>query len=243
MAKSRVPCSIDGCNNLATTRGWCQKHYKRWRAHNNPLFLLKDPDRKCSVDGCDGKHYGNGFCAKHNARMARRGTLDAKPKAKNGEPYQAIVDLVKSKPWPEECVLWQWTKANYGYGEVVIDGKKRQAHCVACELAHGPAPKGKNDACHSCGNRLCYNPYHLRWDTRRGNMDDTIIHGTKLLGSQCNGAKLTEDQVREIRSLRGTLVQREIAEIFGVTASAISGIFTGKNWSWLKDEGDENVSE
>lgn len=30
MAISRV-CSVDGCSNPSVTRGWCAKHYARWR--------------------------------------------------------------------------------------------------------------------------------------------------------------------------------------------------------------------
>lgn len=33
------PCSIDGCTNIARARGWCPKHYVRWRKHGNPLTV------------------------------------------------------------------------------------------------------------------------------------------------------------------------------------------------------------
>lgn len=33
-------CSIPGCSSLARRRGWCTKHYHRWRAHGDPLKLL-----------------------------------------------------------------------------------------------------------------------------------------------------------------------------------------------------------
>lgn len=29
-------CSIAGCGNDAKTRGWCPKHYQRWRTHGDP---------------------------------------------------------------------------------------------------------------------------------------------------------------------------------------------------------------
>lgn len=32
-----VPCSIDGCDGGACKRGWCEKHYQRWKAHGDPL--------------------------------------------------------------------------------------------------------------------------------------------------------------------------------------------------------------
>ncbi len=33
----RSRCSIDGCGNIVDARGYCQKHYRRWRAHGDPL--------------------------------------------------------------------------------------------------------------------------------------------------------------------------------------------------------------
>ena len=39
-------CVIDGCEKGAIARGWCPKHYQRWRAHGDPLGggrQYKDP--------------------------------------------------------------------------------------------------------------------------------------------------------------------------------------------------------
>lgn len=33
-------CSIEGCNNNHLARGWCTKHYSRWRTHGDPLKVL-----------------------------------------------------------------------------------------------------------------------------------------------------------------------------------------------------------
>lgn len=30
-------CSIDGCGRSSRRRGWCNKHYGRWRRHGDPL--------------------------------------------------------------------------------------------------------------------------------------------------------------------------------------------------------------
>lgn len=30
-------CSIDGCERRVYARGWCEKHYKRWRKHGSPM--------------------------------------------------------------------------------------------------------------------------------------------------------------------------------------------------------------
>ena len=33
---TKRPCSIEGCEKVATTRGWCQMHYARWLRHGEP---------------------------------------------------------------------------------------------------------------------------------------------------------------------------------------------------------------
>lgn len=35
-ARVLVMCSVVGCPNEATTRGWCGTHYQRWRNHGSP---------------------------------------------------------------------------------------------------------------------------------------------------------------------------------------------------------------
>ena len=31
-----VVCSVDGCGREVNARGWCERHYQRWRAHGDP---------------------------------------------------------------------------------------------------------------------------------------------------------------------------------------------------------------
>lgn len=47
--------------------------------------------------------------------------------------------------------------------------------------------------------------------------------------------KITEDDVRIIRTLQGQLLQREIAQIYGITQSVVSLIWNRKAWPWVPD--------
>lgn len=44
----RKSCSITGCTALARKRGWCNKHYQRWRLHGDPLRerQLRPPEER-----------------------------------------------------------------------------------------------------------------------------------------------------------------------------------------------------
>jgi hypothetical protein len=117
-----------------------------------------------------------------------------------------------------------------------------RAHRFSYELHFGPITNGLH-VCHKCDNRLCVRPDHLFLGTRIDNMQDAVAkgrmaHGERLSvirkatcrrGERHGMAKLTDDQVREIkRRLTAGEVQQRIAEAFGVNSAYISMIKTGK---------------
>lgn len=68
-------CSVDGCDNPCSARGWCGKHYARWSRtgdlfHTEPRQSRAGP---CSIKGCTGKPVGRGWCNKHYRRWQRNG--------------------------------------------------------------------------------------------------------------------------------------------------------------------------
>lgn len=87
----------------------------------------------------------------------------------------------------DECIIWPHGVTTSGYPS--MGAGKPRAHRYVCEQKHGPAPKGRNDAAHSCLNRLCINPKHLRWATRAENMADSMKETCK------NGHEWTEDNI------------------------------------------------
>ena len=69
-------CSIEGCSGKVRARGWCWKHYCRWRDHGDPnaapLRARVGPD-VCVIDGCGKPHWARGWCGMHLARWRRTG--------------------------------------------------------------------------------------------------------------------------------------------------------------------------
>ena len=47
-------CTIDGCDGKPVGRGWCSKHWQRWRKHGDPLGGAPSPRVRKSVDHPDG---------------------------------------------------------------------------------------------------------------------------------------------------------------------------------------------
>lgn len=161
---------------------------------------------------------------------------------KHGDPLNAGVNQHESMDWllahvehaGDACLAWPFGRfAVSGYGRIKVRGVGHTAHNVMCELAHGPAPAEWFEAAHSCGNGSlpCVNPMHLRWATPKQNQADRIEHGTAPVGENNPAAKLSEANVREIRSLLGQMQQVEIARRFGVGKSVITDIKLGRAWS------------
>lgn len=84
----------------------------------------------------------------------------------------------------DQCIIWPYGQTDTGYPS--MGAGKPRAHRYVCEQKHGPAPQDKNDAAHSCRQRLCINPKHLRWATRTENMADNDT------GYCANGHEWTE---------------------------------------------------
>lgn len=189
--------------------------------------------RICSIPSCGKPHYAFSFCKKHYERFKSCGD----PLAPKYDKEAPIEWLERHKDFAgDECLAWPFANKGNGYGYIKVDGQRVTAHRKMCFLAHGPHPADKPYAAHSCGkgDAGCVNPRHLRWASRRENEDDKILHGS-LKGEKHPGVKLSEEDVRLIRSLKGTAPSRVIAIPFGVTKHAVKDILSGRSWSWLPD--------
>lgn len=131
----------------------------------------------------------------------------------------------------DECILWPFASTTAGYGSLLFEGRIVGSHVVACEMAHGPAPAGM-EASHSCHVSACFNPRHLRWKTHAANLAERVDVGTLPMGERCYQARLTADDVREIRSVyaAGGTSLRLLGLDYGVSKRTIHAVVTGENW-------------
>jgi predicted XRE-type DNA-binding protein len=135
---------------------------------------------------------------------------------------------------PDECWEWQRSRFSFGHGRFRLGKKIVGAHRVAYELAFGPIPEGL-DILHGCDNPPCCNPAHLHTGTQADNTREAVERTAMNCGERNGQAKLTSDQVLTIRKIydAGGVFQRELAERFGVTQTAISVITRRKWWRHL----------
>lgn len=182
----------------------------------------------CKAEGCQKPVLGRGMCGAHYQLWRRFGDLSPRA-ASHGAGAAFISRAILHRG--SDCYLWPYGKKD-GYGSIQLNGHSQRAHRIVCEAVYGAPPFPKADAAHTCGVRACCNPDHLRWDTRKGNMADSLIHGTRRLGERVPVAKLTAADVIAIRS-QPDRSSYDLAEEYGVVQSNISQIRTRKRWKHL----------
>lgn len=125
----------------------------------------------------------------------------------------------------------EWPKGRHGrgYGKVWT-GIREFVHRVSYRLAVGPIPDGM-EVLHKCDNPPCFRPDHLFTGTHMDNMKDASVKGRLPHGEKHRDAKVTRDQVVEIRRLyRDGTSQRKLATRFGIDKSVVSRLVTRKTW-------------
>jgi hypothetical protein len=133
---------------------------------------------------------------------------------------------------PDNCWPYTGLLNRKGYGQIGIGQEMVTATHVALTIAGLPRSSPSHWALHRCDNPVCCNPRHLYWGTVQQNVKDMWERNAPprkgLRGESNVSAKLTEDDVRAIRSSpEGTTA---IARRYGVSSANITNIRKFKTW-------------
>lgn len=134
---------------------------------------------------------------------------------------------------------WEFTGwlSNKGYGYIGKGSRSEGlvlCHRASYELFVAPIPDGMN-VLHKCDNPKCFNPDHLFLGTQADNVRDMDSKNRRvnLYGSKSSNAKLTEEQVADIRARHIPRVNtKDLAEEFGVTLQYVGQLSNNK---WRKN--------
>jgi len=69
---------MKGCFKKLSARGYCHKHYQRWKRYGNPNIIKKHRQEKC--DKCKDKHYSRGLCKTHYEIWRYKSNINIKNK-------------------------------------------------------------------------------------------------------------------------------------------------------------------
>lgn len=128
------------------------------------------------------------------------------------------------------CWLWLGGTQSQGYGMLGPRNAKVLASRYAYEKYRGPIPP-KLQVLHKCDTPLCVNPDHLFVGTRRDNMQDASRKGRMHPGEADGMAKLTQQQVDQIRRDASNGIPKvSLARQFNIHRSQISRIVNRRRW-------------
>ena len=142
-----------------------------------------------------------------------------------------------------DCIVWTGQLNKNGYGKFTTTiYPKIQSHHIAHRWVYQQVLGAVSiDAVimHSCDNPACVKLQHLNKGDRTLNHQDMTAKGRGSgqfsEGSSHPGAKLTEDQVREIKALREQgKTHSSIASVFLLTRECVRDICNGKRWRHVK---------
>jgi hypothetical protein len=161
-------CSIASCDGPHVARGWCEKHYSRWKRHGDTATVLVSRIPKgavCSVDGCTTPVLARGWCAKHYQRWL-----------KHGDPLKG------PDQWAENNPTWLGDEAGYQafHGRV----HRRRGMPSRCERCGTEDPTKRYEWANLTGHyedpddyeRMCKHCHQLYDAKRRARKP--IDHGT-----------------------------------------------------------------
>lgn len=167
----------------------------------------------------------------HNRRISLHGEVGPAHALVPGKPkgYTAQ-DILEFHGWtvePSGCWLWKGRTNDDGYGVVTHQYK----FCLVHRLAYKTyvADPGDKHVLHHCDTPRCVRPDHLFLGTNGDNVKDKMEKGRQPKGEDHPRAKLTAEQVYQIRT-ELDVPQVEFAKRFHVNPSVISKIRSGKRW-------------
>lgn len=69
----RNKCAAEDCDRDALTKGFCDKHYRRWKKHGDPNTVIIKTRNICTVIDCADYQMGLGYCKLHYTRFKKHG--------------------------------------------------------------------------------------------------------------------------------------------------------------------------
>lgn len=159
------------------------------------------------------------------------------------ERFWANLDTTST---PDGHWLWRLSLNSSGYGKLAWTDDPGQHHAIGTHrlsyiIHHGPVPDGLL-VCHKppCVIRHCCQPGHLYAGTQRQNTQDCIAVGHQYTfdtrGSRHGQTHLREEDVLEIRELRGKVPPQEICDRFNIRPRTRREIQSGRSWQSLSGE-------
>ena len=157
------------------------------------------------------------------------------------KPYspETLADRIERRG-PDDCWNWKGPSLRSGYGNAGSGFHRKfgtiLAHRVAYLLAFGYLPEAPLVLRHTCDNRLCCNPSHMKPGSHEDNMRDMVSRGRSTKGrpgrkgEQHPRSKLSDREADAIRKMhQDGFSNRQIATRFPVSHVQVGRIVNGRS--------------
>ena len=129
-------------------------------------------------------------------------------------------------------------RARVYLGLILVDKGIQYARYIhrLVAISHCPNPNNLPEVNHINCNRLDNRSENLEWVSRQQNMDHAVKHRLVPHGENQRSAKLTNDQVREMRDMKRKnpkLTYAKLGIIYGVDDSNAYRIVSGENYKYV----------
>lgn len=160
-----------------------------------------------------------------------------------GKPHPRSLESLASRLWrrvtkTDGC--WLFTGEvykNFGHGYFTYQARNVLAHRVSWELHNGPIPPGAF-VLHRCDVPACVRPDHLFLGSQADNVTDMVTKHRNARGEQHGGAKLTEADVRLIRSTPRTRhAARDLSVRLRISRTVLYDVWNGHIWTHVSEAG------
>lgn len=156
--------------------------------------------------------------------------MSGKKGSKHGNSKEKFLEIVSSILKNDNgCMLWPLGRDKDGYGYYTIKGKMYISH----RLLYGILNPGNYQGLvvmHSCDTPACCNIDHLSIGTCSENTLDMVKKSRNVKGSLVGTSKLTEGQVKEIRSKYPEKSAIDLSKEYDVCKSTIHYVLNGTTY-------------
>lgn len=148
-----------------------------------------------------------------------------------GVTLQQRIDGQIKKEKETACWIWTGSANDKGYPSIGIGRKSYNVCRVNYARYNGKIPSNTVIR-HKCDTPKCVNPDHLIPGTQKDNVADMIERDRFYRGERNFNAKLTKDQVRDVRTTHGKQGGSLVATSrdLNVSYSTVARILRGKSW-------------
>lgn len=135
-----------------------------------------------------------------------------------------------------ERILKTWTRSGYPSVSMCHSDGSRDimlSHRVVYTAFNGEVPTGM-EVRHIDGDKINCRLDNLTIGTKQQNAEDKRNHGTHLCGENTPSAKLSWNDVCDIRAAKGVISQAILARSYGVCRTTIQRAQSGETWKKQK---------